>query len=257
MDEGSISASMPPTMEQMLQRLASQFTVRDIMVPVERLTKAKTIEEAHKHLEAYADFNLIPIEEDSQITGYVERGSDERKLINLEVIMGNGCSILDLVDVLSDKQFCFVTGKCGIEGFVHFSDLNHSLVDLPLYILLQAVEACVASLIQSLFNKANLCEVLDGPNPGRAQNIIKQYERRKLNDANRSLLNEVSLKIMLEFASHFKLLDLTGYEICELSRVRDSLSHVPERLINNPNDVTRLKQTKDLCYKILNGRLST
>ena len=244
------------TIEQTLQRLAAQFTVRDIMVPSANLVKAKTLLEARKHLEIHDNFNIIPIESENQITDYVERGREELKPISLDLVIGNGCSILDLVDVLVDRQFCFVTGKHGVEGFVHFSDLNHNLVDLPFYVLLQAVEAHVASLIGATFNEANLQRVFDGYRPGFVKRIVDRYEKSKSNDADRSLLNEVNLKTMLSFACYFKLLDLTDKEICQVSAVRDSISHVPEKLINKHGDVNHLRLTKDLCHKILSNRSS-
>ena len=230
------------------------------MIPTQELVKAKTIAEAHRHLEIYDDFNLIPIETEDQITGYVERGDDQLKPINIDGVMGNGCSILDLVDVLADKQFCFVTGKCGVEGFIHFSDLNHSLVDLPFFILLQSVETCVVSLIQDKFNEATLCHVFEGDykdivGKDFAKNVIGRWNKNKATNANRNLLNEINLDNMLRFAYYYRMLDLSEEKICELYAVRNSLSHVPERLINSHDDVSRLKRTKNQCYKILSSHL--
>jgi len=242
-----------PIIEQTLQRLATQFTVRDIMVPTEKLVKAQTTEEALCRLKEYEDYNLIPLEKENRIIGYVERGDTKKQVIDLASAVGIGSSILDLVDVLADRQFSFVLGVRGIEGYVHFSDLNHHLVNLPFYILLQAVEAHVISLIQGRVNEANLHEVFDKINPKIVQNIMSNYNKNKANDANRSLLNEVNLDKMLTFACHFDLLELKKEEIVELYKVRNSVAHVTEMLIQKHDDVERLVRTKDQCQKILSS----
>jgi len=241
-------------MEQTLQRLANQFTVRDIMVPVEKLVKAKTPVEAHRLLDEYDDFNLVPVEASGKIIGYIERNSPELKLIDFDMAIGSGCSILDIVDVFAERQFCFVLGKWGIEGYVHFSDLNHHLVNLPFYILLQAVEFYTISLIQDRLDEEVLHKVLD---TSEANKIAKRFNKNKLNDVNRSLLNEISLKGMLQVAVYFGLLELGDEEITELYKVRNSLSHAPERLIRKHDDAKRLKWTIYQCHKILGSQSPT
>ena len=116
------------SIEQTLQRLATQFTVRDIMIPVEDLVKAETPETAYHLLERYVDFNLIPVETENKITGYIDRNSPDLKPVDFDVVVGTGCSILDIVDVFTERRFCFVLGKWGIEGYVHFSDLDRKSV---------------------------------------------------------------------------------------------------------------------------------
>ncbi len=220
------------------------------MVPVEKLVKAKTSEEGCRLLEEYDDFNLVPVEASGKITGYIERDCPDLKSIDFDMAVGSGCSILDIVDVFAERQFCFVLGKWGVEGYVHFSDLNHHLVNLPFYILLQAVEFHIISLIQDRLEEQVLHKVFGTPD---ANKIIKSFNKNKSNDVNRSLLNELSLKRMLQVAIHFKLLELSDEEVTELYKVRNSLSHAPERLIRKHDDVKRLVWTIRQCHKILSS----
>jgi len=70
-----------PSLEQTLQRLATTFTVRDIMIPTEDLTCAPREEDAPAESAKHPDFNVIPIKRGEEITGYYERDSGETKLI--------------------------------------------------------------------------------------------------------------------------------------------------------------------------------
>ncbi len=233
----------PPILvtEQVIQRLAGQFTVRDIMIPLAELITATTEEEAIHLLHDKDDFNLIPIETEAGVTGYVERGIPGVSPINLDVTVGSGCSILDLVDVLVERQFCFVVGKWGIEGCVHFSDLNHHLIRLPFYLLLQAVEAHVIFLIGDEFEEVDNIRI--ALNKEDANRIIANFNKHKVNNANRELLNEASLKEMLKFARRFGIVALNDDEIEELYAVRNCLAHVPNRLVEKHDDVKRLMWT--------------
>ena len=74
---------------------------------------------------------------------------------------------------------------------------------------------------------------------------------------NRALLNEVNLKKMLLFATHFGLLMLAAEEINQLCKVRDTVAHATERLVQQHDDVKRLMWTTRECRKILSRSLST
>ena len=224
------------------------------MIPVEKLIKAQTMEKACQLLAEHQDFNLIPIEANGEIIGYVERGNPILHPVDLNVSVGIGCSILDIVDVFAERQFCFILGKWRIEGYIHFSDLNHPLVNLPFYILLQAVETHALSLIQDQFNEEVLHHICSGASANR---ISRNFNRRKANDSNRSLLNEVGLNKMLKAAVHLERLNLSDEEIAELYKVRNSLSHVPEQLIWEYDDVKRLVWVTRKCYTILNSSLTS
>ena len=81
--------------------------------------------------------------------------------------------------------------------------------------------------------------------------IIGKFKTNKLNDANRLLLNEMNFDKMLDFAAHFGLLEMKDEEIVELYKVRNSLAHITERLVQTHDDVKRLVWTTRQCQKIL------
>jgi hypothetical protein len=117
-----------PTLEATLNRLAIAFTVRDIMTANVDLVCAVGDAEAGRVSDDNPDFDVIPVRQDGNLIGYFERRSRNAKRITPSDLISDGTSLLDLVEILEDRQFSFVLSRQRIEGYVHFSDLNHQLV---------------------------------------------------------------------------------------------------------------------------------
>jgi len=82
--------------QETLNRLARQFTARDIMVPRSRLVCGQDEAEARRKLKHHEDFNLIPIMENDRISGFLERD-------------GNTPIRIDLHEhVISDSVACWI-----------------------------------------------------------------------------------------------------------------------------------------------------
>ena len=94
-----------PSLEQTLQRLATSFTVKDIMIPTEDLTCVPREKDAPAVSDEYPDFNVIPIKRGEEITGYYERDSGETKPITLHDLISDCTSILDLVTIRQPDMF--------------------------------------------------------------------------------------------------------------------------------------------------------
>jgi hypothetical protein len=54
-------------------------------------------------------------------------------------LISDGTKLLDLVEFLEEREFAFVLSHRHIDGYLHFSDLNHHLVKLTFYVILEAV----------------------------------------------------------------------------------------------------------------------
>ena len=129
-----------PTIEETLKRLAITFTVRDIMVPVVGLICAGNEIEATGVSKDNPDFSVIPLRQSTKLTGYFLRDSGTSREIVLDDLISDGTSLLDLVEIFEDREFSFVLTHREIAGYVHFSDLNHHLVKLAFYVILEALE---------------------------------------------------------------------------------------------------------------------
>jgi len=111
-----------------LRRLTTTFTVRDIMIPKENLVRADNLSEAQHKLEINSDYDLIPIQLASEIKAFAHRSNPQKiKYIDLRELISDSTSLLELVDILEHRDFCFVLSGKNVSGYIHFSDLNNQL----------------------------------------------------------------------------------------------------------------------------------
>lgn len=164
-----------PTLEETLKRIATAFTVKDIMIPNSRLVCAN--DEAHAAVvsDANPDFNVIPIRSAGKMTGYFKRNSRNTTDITPSDLIADGTNLLDLVEILEHREFVFVLSSEKNEGYgyVHFSDLNHHLVKLTFYVLLAALERLALESIKGKGDRGCLKSYL---NPGRFNYIEQKYK---------------------------------------------------------------------------------
>lgn len=169
---------MEIAVSQTLDMLAQTFTVRHIMIPRNELTCACSMEKAASIFsDPHCRYDVIPIESEGVITGFVRRGVERRERIAPPILVSDGTGLLDLLDVLChDRPFCFVLSKDSVCGFVHFSDFNHPLVKLPLFVLIERVEVAIWSVIEPLLDDALLRKTFNGET---YLNIQKRIERAR------------------------------------------------------------------------------
>ena len=117
--------------EHTLARLAQTFTVQDIMVKLDDLVCATDVESAIRSLEENPTFDVIPIRRGDTLIQYLERGSKKSKYIGYKNIVSNSTSILEVVDFLINRKYYFILSGQTLSGYLHFSDLNNSIVKIP------------------------------------------------------------------------------------------------------------------------------
>src|ERR1035437_4914738 len=167
-----------------LKRLATAFTVRDIMVSTRELVCATVESDAALVSKSYSDFSFIPIKSGNGFSAYYSRDSGEVNTIGVPDLISDGTGVLDLVDVLEHREFAFVLGPRQIDGYVHFSDLNHPLVKLTFYVLLEGVERFALESGKTWLTDNFLSETLGEPRFGQIQ---QSYKRS--GDAGESVIN--------------------------------------------------------------------
>jgi len=231
-----------------LERLATAFTVRDIMVSVRSLKCATEESDAESVSKANPDFSVIPIKSRSGLSAYYLRDSHQLSQIGVPDLIGDGTGILDLVDILESQEFVFVLGPKQVDGYIHFSDLNDPLVKLTFYVLLQGVECFALESVKTRLTDEFLEEILG---KSRFTQIQKLY--RDTGDAGQSIINYLNIADALRVARAGGKLEIEDSVIHAVKHVRNGTAHVPENLVSDYSDVRKLAQVKRQCLRILRG----
>jgi hypothetical protein len=228
-----------------LKRLASTFTVRDIMVGTANLAYAISKSDAASVSSSNPDFSFIPIRNGSGLSEYYSRDSDEVSPIGVDDLISDGTGVLDLVDVFEHRDFAFVLGPRQIDGFVHFSDLNHPLVKLTFYMMLEGVERFALESVRSRLTDEFLKETLGIE---RLVQVQRYYQRA--GDAGQSLINYLNIADILKLARRAGTVDIEESAIQVVKGIRDGAAHVSENLVSGYSDVAKLAQVKNQCLRI-------
>lgn len=223
--------------EAVLDRLALLFTARDIMTPHAQLVCGGTEHEARVLLHQHPEFDVIPILDAGIPIAYVRRGTVSMRRIGLDDIISESLGILPLIDGLKQQRFYFVFGNHRITGYIHFSDLNHQIVKLPLFVLLEAVERRLLGHIEQ-----HVTEELVSTTCGsrRAKVLLRQLEEQRKKDADLGLAHLLSFREVVAICQHLELTALAQAEMDALVRVRNRVAHSSRPLIRSYADVGRL-----------------
>ncbi len=229
-----------------LKRIATAFTVRDIMVNTRELVCATVDSDASIVSRAYPDFSVIPVRTEAGIASYYLRDSGKIASVILGDLISDGTALLDLVDILNKQQFAFVLGPRQIDGYVHYSDLNHHLVKLSFYVLLEAVERFAIESVKPRLSDEYLKAVLG---EARFKQIECWYKRS--GDAGQSVINYLNIADALKLARRAGFLHMEDDVIGAIKDARDGAAHALENLVADYTDVSKLAEMKRQCLQIL------
>jgi hypothetical protein len=236
-------------LEQTLRRLGVSFTVRDIMVPKERLVCASAEADAPRISEQYPDYNVIPIRDRELLVAFYDRDAKSTRSITFQDLVAGDTSVTDLVEILSTREFCFVLVGNRIGGYVHFSDLNNPIVKLAFYVVLEAFERHLLALISPVSEK----ELLRILGLSALNRIQEKMRKARANDANLGLESFLCLHQILTLAADKGKLALGGNQRERINRFRNSVAHAGKLLVENHGDVRTLAEAKRNCIGVLNG----
>lgn len=237
-----------PTLDETLKRLATTFTVRDIMIPSSKLVCADNEEQAAVVSDANPDFNVIPIRREGKVTAYFERTSRTTTEFTPSDLIADGAKLLDLVEILEGREFVFVLSSDKDEGYgyVHFSDLNHHLVKLTFYVLLAALERLTLESIKGKDDHDSLKRHL---NPGRFNYIQRRY--KDAGEAARSLVSYLNICELLGLAASAGTLHVEKDVAKAMLSARDGASHASKNLVSSHREVSELVRVKKECQRVL------
>jgi len=238
---------MTSNLTEALKHLTTRFTVKDIMTPEVRLTWAPDAETAPTVSAAHPDFSVIPIKGKGVLSAYFERDSRRTCVIEVGDLISDGTTLLDLVDVLQGREFSFVLTNRRIDGYVHYSDLNHQMMKWTFYVMLEAVERLALDSLRPRDERAYLEEKLGGI---RFRQVDQMYKRA--GDNGRSLLTYLNIADILRLAVSNGAIQLDDTSFPLMKEVRDWAAHVlcdlaPETAVRH------LAIVKRECLRLLGG----
>jgi len=238
---------MTSNVTEALKRLTTRFTAKDIMTTKPRLICAQDPETAPQVSSSYPDFSIIPITKDGALTAYFERDTGRARAIEVGDLVSDGATLIDMVDILQARGFSFVLTHQRIDGYVHYSDLNHQLVKWTFYVMLEAVERMTLEALRPADERAYIMENLGSD---RFKQIEAMYKRAS--DNGRNLMTYLNLADILRLAVSDGSLHLDEASIKMMKQVRDWAAHV---LYDLPDEtaVCTLATVKRECLRLLDG----
>jgi hypothetical protein len=227
-----------------LKRLTTTFTVKEIMTPALRLKTAGDAASAPLVSASHPDFSIIPLKKDGALCAYFERDSHATKPINLDDLISDGTTLIELIEVLRGRDFSFVLANRRITGYVHYSDLNHQLVKWTFYVMLEAVERLALDSLR-FQDEVSYLETRLGPE--RLNQVIKMYKRA--GDKGRSLLTYLNIADILALAAADGALNVDTSSIRLMRRIRNWTTHPFDLLADT--GVEELAAVKTECLRLL------
>lgn len=231
-----------------LRQLGTSFTVRDIMVPLEDLLLIDSESEARRFFDEYEDFDYTASRTRDQITTYYKRGEPEGFDLAQEDLLSDGTSLLELLSLMAGREFFFILSANRVCGFVHFSDLNHELVKLPLFVLLATVESRLWSHVKEGLTEDDVKYVMD---PDRFHEVVQRLKEAREQNVNRGWEGLLYFSEILELARNHDLVDVSADERRRLNEARNRVAHHNRLLVEKHEDVRELARIRNLCRELM------
>jgi hypothetical protein len=244
---------MTQIIDHVLRQLAASFTVRDIMVERNNLVCSNSHDNAQLLLSQHPEYDIIPLPVTGPLTAYVRRDEQKVRKISSIDLISDGTSLMDLPCLLDDRVFFFVLSSNQINGYIHYSDLNNSLMKLPFFVLFEAVECFLWQLVSGRLDEADIPVVLD---QDRVNTINKRKSKAQKNDVDMGWSGLFTFSEILKFAFHYGFIDTNNEDRDILTTVRNRVAHADKLLIKEHKDAKELAKTYNLCQQILNTPIS-
>ena len=251
MDESNRSFAFD--VDYVLMRINEAFQVADIS---KSLKKAKDLNEA-KNINEKKGFTRVPISDENGRTKEYYDGRT-KKVVPIEIdleILPDCEGLLKIIPALEDNEFYFVLTGNRISKIVHFSDLNNPIVSIGIYAQLNYLEISIRDFIRRTIGNDEETQMsyLEKNLPKKKfENIKKQYEDKKLNDAHIDPVNELYLDQELLLARHFKLTEIDDKTIVDFTKKRNSLAH-SSNIVKKHEDVKKwinfLRESMNIIQK--------
>jgi hypothetical protein len=228
---------------RILEFLNSNFTVENIMIPVEKLMKGFSQQECLNLLSSQSQFDTIPLIQKESIKGYYMRDSEFFNKLEIEELVSSSTGIFELLDILQKRKFCFVFKGNITVGFVEYADLNQQIVKIPFYVLLQTLEGLILDQIRPLTER----DILSLPDQERARKIIESYVQQRYADVDVDFANNLYFDEIVNFGINKGVLSIKPKMVRLMADYRNRVSHADKLLVKTRSEINSLIKIKEAC----------
>jgi hypothetical protein len=124
--------------------------------------------------------------------------------------------------------------------------LNHPLVKLTFYMLLEGVERFALDMVKPQLTNEYLEVNLGKDRFGRLKSTYKNA-----GDAGQSLINYLNIADILRLARRAGIIEIEESVILSVKDARNGAAHVSENLVSKYGDVKKLAQVRSECLRVL------
>lgn len=241
---------MGDKVSDILRQLGASFTVRDIMVPYEDFVTIDSESEAQRFFDKYEDFDYTASLTRGRITTSYKRDVPGSFELGQEHLLSDGTSLLELLSLMANREFFFILSANKICGFVHFSDLNHELVKLPLFVLLAAAESHLWLHVNEGLTEDEVESVMA---PERFDEVVRRRKEARERNVDRGWGGLLYFGEILELARFRGLTCILVDDLYRLIEARNRVAHHDRLLVEKHEDVGELARIRDLCREIMRG----
>jgi hypothetical protein len=225
---------MRKSTELALEALARSFSVADLMVPVDQLERAHSLEEARTLFQFY---DFVPYPTVGPVEGWFRKDTQERETLNAGILLSDSTGLLELPRFLARRPAYMVLRRNVVGGLVHYSDLNNPLLKLPLYVLFEAVESELLPVLNRVVDAADLRAVLSRE---RLKYVLQRRAKLQAERAELGWAQGLYFGELLALARRCGVIDIPEAEALSLSDLRNRVAHADRLLIEANTDIEHL-----------------
>jgi hypothetical protein len=228
-----------------VDRLSDIFTVQDVMTKADQLKRADTLENAQY---LFDEYDVVPYPREGEIRGFFRRGSSKINQIETSILVSHGTSVFDLPKLLRQNQFYFVISANRIVGYIHYSDLNKSIIKIPIFAVFQTAERGLWEQIMYRISEEDLLKVFE---EHEVKRFVRKKEENEKRNVNIGWTGIFTFPYILKLARFYGLTHLADSEIKLLKETRNKIAHSDRNLVTEYDDVQRLVEACDLCQSLI------
>jgi hypothetical protein len=215
------------------------------MTPVEQLKRADTLDQAEQ---LFYEYDVVPYPRAGAINGFFKRKDSKIKPIETGLLLSEGTSVFQLLELLNQNKFYFVISGNRIVGYIHYSDFNRSITKIPFFGLLQTVEKKLWGKIQDRISEEDLLKIFAD---SEFKTFVRKRNRNRRRNVDIGWTGVFAFPSVLRLARFYGQIDLLDNEIKLLKETRNKVAHSDRVILSSYNDVRNVTRAYEICQSLI------